>query len=326
MINVNAFLYIIAFLFTLITTALITRRIIPFLKSRAKQPIYEEGPSWHISKSGTPTMGGLGFTAATALTLSLASLYMLLSDKRSAALSIIICLVYALLNALIGITDDITKLKHKKNAGLTPRAKLILQFLASGVFLIARIILLNEGTKINLLFGTVNLGIAYCFLSMIILVGITNCANLTDGIDGLASAVAFGIGVSVFYMSYQKYEAVGFICAAIIGSALGFLIFNVHPAKIFMGDTGSLFLGAIIATLAFELQNPLIAIGYGGIYVIEGVSVILQVVYFKLTRKRLFKMAPIHHHLEKCGWDETKICLCAIILTLLFSIPIALLL
>ena len=161
----------------------------------------------------------------------------------------------------------------------------------------------------------------YYFLSIIILVGITNCANLTDGIDGLATSVAFAIGLSVFYISYSRSDAASFISASLIGATVAFLIFNIHPAKVFMGDTGSLFLGALVASLAFELKNPFIAITTGAVYVIEGVSVILQVIYYKATKKRLFKMAPIHHHLEKCGWDENKICLVAIALTLLFSVP-----
>ena len=154
--------------------------------------------------------------------------------------------------------------------------------------------------------------------------GITNCANLTDGIDGLASSVAFAIGISLFYFSFGISENGSFISAALMGGAIGFLIFNLHPAKVFMGDTGSLFFGSLIAALAFELKSPWIAVVSGGVYVIEGISVILQVAFYKMTKKRLFKMAPIHHHLEKCGWDENKICITAIILTLIFSSMITL--
>lgn len=317
----NSLLYVFAFLFTLTATVLIARLTIPFLKKCAEQPIYEDGPKWHMSKSGTPTMGGLCFLISISVTLTLCAVYMYMIKEYRSALSIIICGVYTLLNASIGIIDDITKLKHKRNAGLTPRGKLILQFITSSMFLIVRKIILNEGTVITSGFGKIDLGIIYYFLSLIILVGITNCANLTDGIDGLATSVAFAIGISVFYFSYSVSESASFISASLIGGTVGFLIFNINPARIFMGDTGSLFLGSLVASLAFEMKNPLIAISTGGVYVIEGISVILQVICFKLFKKRIFKMAPIHHHLEKCGWNENKICILAIVLTLLLSLP-----
>lgn len=326
MINSNAPLFIVVFLFTLAGTLLIGRLVIPFLKRHAEQPIYSDGPKWHMSKSGTPTMGGITFIISIFIALLLCSLYMNLSGNKTGATSIIICAVYALLNASIGIIDDITKLKHKQNAGLTPRAKLILQLIVSSLFLISRKHFLNDSTVISFSFGKIDIGILYYFIALIILVGITNCANLTDGIDGLATSVSFAIGITVFYFSYSRYATASFISSAIIGATVGFLVFNVHPAKIFMGDTGSLFLGGVIAALAFEFNNPFMAVAYGGIYVIEGISVILQVAYFKLFKKRIFKMAPIHHHLEKCGWDENKICLLAIALTLLFSLPVLLLL
>ena len=324
MISTNIFLYVVVFLFTLATTVLLTRLLIPFLKGCAKQPIYEDGPKWHMSKSGTPTMGGLSFMSAILIALLLCALYFFISDNRASAISVLICAGYALLNALIGITDDMTKLKHKKNAGLSPRAKLILQFTVSGIFLIARIILLNDGTDISFSFANIDLGVFYYFIALIILVGITNCANLTDGIDGLATSVAFAISISLFLTLYSTQAAVAFVCASVAGGAIGFLIFNINPARIFMGDTGSLFLGSLIAALAFEINNPFIAISYGGVYVIEGISVILQVGYYKIKKKRLFKMAPIHHHLEKCGWNENKICLVAIIASLILSVPVAL--
>ncbi len=311
------------FLFTLTLTVLLSKLIIPFLKKRAEQPIYAEGPSWHMSKSGTPTMGGLSFLISTVIALLLSSLYKYISGDIAAAISILICSVYALINSSIGILDDATKLKNKRNAGLTPRAKLILQFASSALFLLSRRVFLGDDTAVTFSFGMIDVGILYYVLSAIILVGITNCANLTDGIDGLASSVAFAIGVSYFYLSYCRLETISFAGAALIGATVGFLIFNVHPAKVFMGDTGSLFLGSLVAALAFEADNPLIAVISGGVYVIEGVSVIAQVIFFKLYKRRLFKMAPIHHHLEKCGWDENKICLCAVILTLLFAIPAA---
>ena len=322
MMNNSSLLYLIIFLFTLTVTLLIGRMIIPYLKHRAEQPIYEEGPHWHLSKAGTPTMGGLSFLIAISAALSLCALYKYLSGDGSGTASILICAIYSLMNAAVGIIDDLTKLKHKKNAGLTPRSKLILQFALSAGFLVARSLLLGDGTVIAFPYFELDLGVLYYFISLIILVGLTNCANLTDGIDGLASSVAFAIGISVFYFSYARSEAASIISIAIVGATLGFLTFNIHPAKVFMGDTGSLYLGALAASLAFELKNPLIAITYAGVYVIEGVSVIAQVLVYKACKKRLFKMAPIHHHLEKCGWDENKICILAIILTLVLSLPL----
>ena len=160
----------------------------------------------------------------------------------------------------------------------------------------------------------------YYLLSAILLVGIINFANLTDGIDGLASSVAFAIGVSLLFISAALNPEVALSGAMIIGATLGFLIFNIHPAKIFMGDTGSLFLGAMIASSGFMLNSPLTVIPISIVYVIEGASVILQVLSYKLFKKRIFKMSPIHHHLEKCGWTENRICIVGILITFLFSI------
>ena len=148
-----------------------------------------------------------------------------------------------------------------------------------------------------------------------------NSANLTDGIDGLASSVTFGIGISLMYISASVNPETSMIAATLIGASLAFLCFNLHPAKIFMGDTGSLFFGALIASSGFSLKNPILLIPIAGVYIIEGISVILQVLFYKLTRKRLFKMAPLHHHFEKCGWSENKICIVAILATLVISIP-----
>ena len=319
MIDSYLFPYCLIFLFTLVLTVLIGRLIIPFLKKRAEQPIYTEGPSWHIAKSGTPTMGGISFVFSVSVVLLLTVLYKYLTKDTQGVISLLICLIYTIFNASIGAIDDLTKLKHNKNAGLTPRAKLILQFISSTLFLLARSLFLNDSTTLSLSFIKVDSALIYYLISLVILVGITNCANLTDGIDGLASSVAFGIGISLFYLSYMRFNTASIISISLAAASLGFLFFNVHPARIFMGDTGSLFLGSLVAALAFEMMNPFIAVVSGGIYVIEGISVILQVAYYKATKRRLFKMAPLHHHLEKCGWDENKICLCALILTILFT-------
>lgn len=322
MLDKNFPLYLTVFIFTLITTCIIERRLIPVFQKSAQQPIYEGGPKWHLKKSGTPTMGGLAFVISTSVSVLISVSVMMLTKRYASAISIIICQIYAVLNAVIGIIDDSVKLKNKRNMGLSARAKLLLQFVLAIGFLAARKIFLNDGSVISFSFGGVDLGFLYYPISVIILLGITNCANLTDGIDGLASSVAFSVGVSLFYISAALCTEASVFASAIIGASLGFLIFNLHPAKIFMGDTGSLYFGSLIACTSFTLANPIIAIFIGGVYVIEGVSVIIQVVFYKLTRKRIFKMAPLHHHLEKCGWSENRICIVAIFFTFVFSIPV----
>ena len=314
-------IYLLCFALCFAFTAIIEQKLIPFLSSRGSQPIYEDGPKWHISKSGTPTMGGLAFLLATVITLAMSVIYLLLISKSDEAISLLLCMLYAVLNAAVGIIDDITKLKHKENAGLTPGQKLIMQFLAAGLFLFLRAHLFGGQTTLSFSFAGVDIGPIYYPLTLIILVGVTNFANLTDGIDGLASGVAFAVSVSFFYICCALSESGAFISASIIGASAGFLLFNLHPAKIFMGDTGSLFLGSILASLAVALGNPLLILIIGGVYCIEGISVVIQVLFYKLTGKRVFKMAPLHHHLEKLGWSENRICIVAILLSLLLAIP-----
>ena len=314
-------IYILAFLLTMLLTAILERLIIPYLKKKAKQPIYEEGPRWHVKKSGTPTMGGIGFLFASLITLLLCSMFLFFFVSKKDALSLLIGLLFALANALIGIIDDRKKLAHKKNQGLTPRQKLVLQISVSVLFLMTRKFLLSDTTKMSFSFGEVDFGFFYYPICIFLLVGLINSANLTDGIDGLASSVAFAIGISLFYVSASLNVESSIISATVIGAAVGFLFFNLHPAKIFMGDTGSLFFGAVISSVAFSLNNPLLLLFVSGVYIIEGTSVILQVGFYKLTHKRIFKMAPLHHHLEKCGFSENRICIIAMITTFILSVP-----
>ena len=314
-------LYVFAFLGTFILTVIAERMLIPLLKRTAKQPIYEGGPGWHISKSGTPTMGGLAFLLGITFTLVPTSIFLTVAGLRAEAISLITCLIYAVLNSAIGIIDDSKKLRKRENAGLTPWQKLIFQSILAASFLYFRYAVLNESTTLSFSFGDLELGYLYYPIAFLTLVGMTNFANLADGIDGLASGIAFAVAVSLFYISYMlSYEA-AFMSAAIIGATTGFLIFNLHPAKVFMGDTGSLLLGSIVASCGIALKNPLVVLCVGGVYVIEGISVVLQVLWFKLTGKRLFKMAPLHHHMEKLGWSENRICIVGIILTFISSIP-----
>ena len=292
--------------------------IIPYLKKRAAQPIYEDGPSWHMKKNGTPTMGGIGFLVAISISLLLACL--LLRENRAAVASLLITTIFALLNSGIGIIDDLTKLRRRENAGLKPYEKIAFQLIVAILFLMARKFFLGDETSLEFAFGKIELGLLYYPLAIIIILATVNCANLTDGIDGLASSVALTIGV-MFSILGGREGGIAPTCAALSGGCLGFLFFNRHPAKIFMGDTGSLFLGSIACALAFASGNPTIILFLGAVYAIEGLSVILQVVCFKLTKRRLFKMAPLHHHLEKCGLSENRICLIAVSITILTSIP-----
>ena len=313
-------LYALIFSVSLGATAFAEKRLIPILRQRAKQPIYEGGPKWHSVKSGTPTMGGLGFVIAIGIACGISVVYLTAIGEGDTALSLALLSAYAVLNAMIGMIDDAAKLKRKKNAGLSPMQKILLQLIPAALFLTARRVLLGASTSLAFYFGEVELGAAYYPLAILLLLGIVNCANLTDGIDGLASCVAFAGGISFFYISAYLDAAVGVCAAATIGATLGFLFFNIHPAKIFMGDTGSLFLGALSVGAAFTLGNPLLITVIGGVYIIEGLSVIIQVLFYKATKRRVFKMAPIHHHFEKCGFSENTICIGAILLTFLLSV------
>ncbi len=308
----NYFSFISFFISSLGLTFVIEQKLIPLLAKRAKQPIYEDGPSWHLSKSGTPTMGGIAFVIAISLPLLISSLII----KET---SILITVLFAVGNSLIGIFDDMVKLMKKKNAGLSPMQKLFLQTILSVIFLMSRAHFFSDNTSIKFSFGTLNLGFFYYPFALILILGVINCANLTDGIDGLASSVSAAIAIVFILLFGRSFSGVSLISLSLLGGVLGFLFFNCNPAKIFMGDTGSLFLGAMAASLAFSTANPTVIIFIGIVYVAEGVSVILQVIYYKLTKKRLFKMAPLHHHLEKSGISENRICILAVVFTFIFA-------
>lgn len=313
--------YVLTFFAVLFLTVLVEIRLIPALSENAKQPIYEDGPKWHMKKSGTPTMGGLAFLFAVFCASVFGILFLHLSGDRDGALSLSLNFAFAFANAAVGVVDDLTKLHRRRNDGLTPTEKLIFQFAIAAGFLLLRRSLLGDDTSVAFAFGSVDLGIFYYPICLLLTVGIINFSNLTDGIDGLAASVAFGIGVSLFYIASALSGEVSFLAAVLMGASMGFLFFNLHPAKIFMGDTGSLFLGALAVSSVFSLGNPLLILPIGAVYILEGLSVVLQVAFFKITGRRIFRMAPLHHHFEKCGWPENRICLAAIFLTLLFSLP-----
>jgi len=301
----------IAFLASFLLTAILTRLIIPILKGKkVKQHILEVGPKWHQAKEGTPTMGGIGFIMAILVVLVGMSIWYAVRGDQKELVPLALTMALAVMNGMIGFVDDFCKLMKKQNEGLKAYQKFALQVLAALVYVLLLKFLGHIDTSLHIPFTNldVELGIVYYIFAILVIVGMVNSVNLTDGIDGLAGSVTlivfifFGcVGVALLHSSLSLLSAV------LIGGMLGFLLFNLHPAKVFMGDTGSLFLGGVVTGAAFIIDEPMIVFLVGGMYVLESVSVILQVGSFKLRNKRIFKMAPIHHHFEKCGWKEGKI-------------------
>lgn len=301
-------------------SAITGKYLIPYLhKINFGQTILDVGPKWHKDKQGTPIMGGFMFIAAISVVTVISTVIYIFtadrlvtgffSDVSHEAALIFAGLVLALLNGLIGFIDDFTKVVKKRNLGLTPLQKLVCQFAAAGIFL-AILAFAGFGTTTIIPFaGQVDLGIFYYIIAAVVIVGIVNAVNITDGVDGLNGSVTFFASVSFMLIaSMLGYLGVTAMCAASAGACLGFLVWNFHPAKVFMGDTGSLFLGGLVCALAFATDMPILLLPVGIIYISEELSVVLQVSYFKLTHgKRLFKMSPIHHHFEMCGWSEGKI-------------------
>ncbi len=282
--------------------------LLPMLRAlKAGQSIREIGPTWHNYKAGTPMMGGLMFIFGTILCLAANIPFM--EDY-----TVFYALALALCFGFIGFLDDFTKAKYKRNLGLTSAQKAMLQMAVSAVFLYAMYRSGKMDTHLYIPFWNVKFDlhpIVYIFFAMFVMVGSVNAVNLTDGVDGLCASVT--IPVMIFFtaasVALERYD-LALLPAALVGGLIAYLFYNWHPAKVFMGDTGSLFLGGVVSTMAFALEMPLILILVGIVYIIETLSVILQVSYFKLTHgKRLFKMSPIHHHFEMCGWKEEKIVL-----------------
>ena len=293
-------------------TWLVLRKLIPVLKSRKiGQKIYEIGPRWHKGKEGTPIMGGLGFIIATVLGIAVISGVYFYYGRAKELLGVWMTLALALLNGLIGFFDDYTKLIKKQNQGFLAWQKLLLQLLVSGAYLWAMSAcgFIDTALEIPYFDIELELGIFYYFFAILFISGMVNSVNLTDGIDGLCSSVSAVVGAFFAVVAFVMLRPeLAIFPATVIGGTVGFLMYNFYPAKIFMGDTGSLYLGGAVVGMAFLINEPLIIMIAGIIYLVEVASVILQVGYFKLTHgKRIFKMAPIHHHFEKCGWSEVKI-------------------
>ena len=303
-------------------TLLIGKCLIPELrKLKAGQEIREDGPTWHAGKAGTPTMGGIMFIIGAGVTVFALGWESMLAGEFFH----LYVYLFALIFGLIGFVDDYRKVRQHQNEGLTAKQKFILQLAAAIVFLC---LMRYEGLLTNDLYipflnmsFTVN-WVVYLVFAAFVIVGCVNAVNLTDGIDGLAASVTFV--VMVFFTvtaAVWKMTTLALFPAALAGGLAAFFVYNHHPAKTFMGDTGSLFLGGAVAALGFAMDMPLILIPVGIIYIAETMSDIIQVAYFKATHgKRFFKMAPLHHHLELSGWSEAKLVAVFSAITLVFCI------
>lgn len=296
----NKALYAVLIAFFL--SILLSPFVIPMLhRLKFGQNVREDGPNSHLKKAGTPTMGGVIILASMIIT----SLFFM-KGNREVQLILLVTVGFG----IIGFLDDYIKVVKKRSLGLTPMQKIVGQLIVTVVFayLLKTYLGLNAEIIVPFTGGKVwNMGVLYWPFLVFAVLAVVNAVNLTDGLDGLASSV------TVLVATYFAAIALGVgsgafpIAGAAVGSLLGFLLFNTYPAKVFMGDTGSLALGGFVIATAFVMKMPLFILIVGLIYVIENVSVILQVLYFKKTKKRLFRMAPIHHHFELGGWPETKV-------------------
>ncbi len=316
------YISVIAAIVAFIVTALVAIPFIPFLKKlKYGQTILEDGPKWHKSKEGTPTMGGimmiLGALSGVAIAISAGLLW---GDKLSAEFSMSIRpltlfagLIFALFCAVIGLMDDYIKVVKKRNLGLTAKQKTVLQLFATVAYLVT-LALGGVNTTWIPFVGDVNItsgfGLVFWPISLVFIYYMVNAVNLTDGIDGLASSTTL-VACCAFLLICTRVSniSVSILAAAGAGACVGFILWNAKPAKVFMGDTGSMFLGGLVVALAYGCGKPILLIPIGIIYILEALSVVLQVFFFKTTGKRIFKMSPIHHHFEMSGWSEDKICL-----------------
>ena len=314
----------------LLVSALLGNFFVPFLrKVKYGQTIKEIGPSWHMSKQGTPTMGGvifiIGMTVALIVTYGVYFFTgqgsVIFPDANYCA-KIAGGFVMALLFGAIGFIDDYIKIVKKQNLGLKAKQKLVMQFAVAGFYLFCLYKTGSASKTVIPFIGEIDLGICYWILAAIVIVGIVNAVNLTDGIDGLNGSVTFFASLFMYVIAtHLGYLGLGFYAIALSGACLGFLVWNFYPAKVFMGDTGSLFLGGAICALLFGCNMPILVLLIGIIYLAEMFSVVLQVGYFKLTKgKRLFKMSPLHHHFEMCGWSEMKLCIVFSVVTIIFGV------
>ena len=296
--------------------------VIPYLKKlKFGQTILDIGPKWHKGKQGTPTMGGVMIIAGVLLSLLAAFGYSSAVSGRFASelhdsyrLSVFLSGIFLALGmSAIGFMDDYIKVVKKRNLGLTARQKTFLQLLVAAAYLVSLCLSGMKTTTIPFI-GDINIvkgaGLLFWPIALMFIYGFTNAVNLTDGIDGLASAVTLVVACAFMLASGFLYQfGVNALSAALAGACCGFIVWNAKPAKVFMGDTGSMFLGGMVVAISFGTERPVLLLLAGITYFAEALSDILQVAHYKRTKKRLFKMAPLHHHFEMCGWSEQKIVL-----------------
>lgn len=309
---------LVAMITAFIIAVILSPIFIPYLrKLKFGQSIRDEGPKSHKKKSGTPTMGGLIILIALSLSAIFISMYFdVLSTRTFILLFVTVCF------GIIGFLDDYIKVVKKRNLGLTSKQKFICQVIVSIIVFFA---IKSTGVSTSVTIpGTgydIDLGFIYALLIIFMLVGTSNAVNLTDGLDGLVSgtaAIAFGAYAVLAYNQQQLDVAIFSI--AVVGAVLGFLVFNAHPAKVFMGDTGSLALGGALAAIAIVTNLEILLVIIGGVFVIETLSVMIQVASFKTTGKRVFKMSPLHHHYELSGWSEWRVVVTFWFVGLLFAL------
>lgn len=306
-------------------TCLFGRIVLPVLRrKKAGQYINEYAPAGHQVKAGTPTMGGISFVPAFLAVIAAILIYLTIAGQGGSFIPVALICLYGLGNAIIGFVDDYFKLMRRHNEGLTEKQKFLLQVVFAAAFIAMMRITGNLETTLSIPFFGVEweLGWFAYPIYLLVLVGFVNATNITDGLDGLASSICAVVAAFMVLFSFLRAELeIGYIAAALLGCVLGFLIYNHHPARMFMGDTGSLFLGAVIMGCAVMAGELLLFVLAGSMFVIEMLSSLLQRVYYKLTHgKRIFKMAPLHHHFEKCGWKEVKIVLVFSLVSLVFCV------
>lgn len=304
---------IIALVIGWILGAVFTKLLLPYLeKKQFKQFVREVGPQSHLSKTGTPSMGGLAIIGASVL----ASTGVGLAAGVADGWHLVVILLVMVLFGCIGFIDDYEKAIKKNNAGISPKQKIILQFVFSGAFAIYAYLYSGFGTVpgsavwIPFVGRYIDFGLLYIPFIIFVMIAFSNAVNLTDGLDGLASGVTALVAFCMVILgvgAYPMITAAPIVYGAVAGACLGFLMYNKNPARIFMGDTGSMALGGVLAAAAVMLKIEFLVAIAGLLYVLEALSVIIQVAYFKKTRKRFFKMAPIHHHFELCGMKEKNV-------------------
>lgn len=296
---------LLAFLISFAVTTVVLPALIPYLhKLKFGQQILEDGPKWHEKKSGTPTMGGLSFILGVSVAMA-AAIFAKFDMK------LLMMAAVSLGFGAIGFIDDYIKVVKKRNMGLTATQKFLLQAVLAAVYVVVLQKTGELSTHIIIPFAGIEVQMPwwlYIPFILVVVTGTVNAVNLTDGLDGLAASVS--VVVTLFFgaaaVLVGSYDS-SYFAFAVCGGAAGFLLFNKYPARVFMGDTGSLYLGGAVSVLAVGLKMPLVLIIAGFVYLFETLSVIIQVASFKLTGKRVFKMSPIHHHFEMCGWSERKI-------------------